>query len=200
MGCLPFDFPRKEKGAEAALTEEASPGVVDIETAEEEEVHVLNTNNEGSDVDYFADTDLIPLEAFTVSIYLTDAYWYLLIGRCFSPYLSFSLERRGYGFRAMTFGLNIAPRIFTKFTDAVVQQLQEKGLQVEAYLDDWLVWPPSSLECSETATRVVRFLQSVGFQINFKKSSLATAQDFQWLGIRWNLTCHSLSTPLSKRK
>ncbi|XP_068227869.1 uncharacterized protein [Palaemon carinicauda] len=143
---------------------------------------------------------LLPLEAYTVSIDLTDAYWHLPIDRCFSPYLGFSLERKGYVFRAMPFGLNRAPRIFMKLIDTVVQQLREKGLQVSVYLDDWLVWAPSALDCSEAATRVVRFLQSLRFQINFKKSRLAPAQHFQWLGIRWNLKSHSPSIPPSKRK
>ncbi|XP_068211771.1 uncharacterized protein [Palaemon carinicauda] len=121
--------------------------------------------------------DLSTQGAYTVSIDLTDAYWHLLIGQRFSPYLGFRLERRAYVFRAMPFGLNIAPRIFTKVIDTVVQQLREKELQVAAYLDDWLVWAPSARECTEATYRIVRFLQSLGLQINFKNSPRSSEDD-----------------------
>ncbi|XP_068242325.1 uncharacterized protein [Palaemon carinicauda] len=72
--------------------------------------------------------------------------------------------------------------------DAVVQPL-EKGLQIAAYL-----------ERLASVSSISKFLQSLGFQINLKKSRLAPAQVFQWLGIHWILQSHSLSIPASKRK
>ena len=143
---------------------------------------------------------LLPQEAYTVSIDLTDAYWHIPINRNFSPYLGFKLGRKGYQFKAMPFGLNIAPRIFTKLTESVVQQLRKKGLQVLAYLDDWLVWTESKEKCLKAVLEVMKFLQSLGFQINFKKSRLKPSQVFQWLGILWDLKSHTLTIPPPKRK
>ncbi|XP_068246752.1 uncharacterized protein [Palaemon carinicauda] len=186
-GRRPFD-PKREK-------EEADPGVADIESAEEEGVLILSSNNEDIPVQ-----TLLPPEAYTVSIDLSDAYRHFPIGRHFSPYLGLILERKGYVFRAMPFGLNIAPRIFTKVIDAVVQQLWKKGLQVAAYLDNWLAWAPLALEYSEATTQVVRFLQSLGFQINFKKSRLTPAQVFQWLEIHSNLVPFPFYTSLQEKR
>ena len=70
----------------------------------------------------------------------------------------------------MPFGLNIAPRIFTKLTGSVVQELRQMGLQVMAYLDDWLVWAMTKQEGLQAAMKVMVFLESLGFQINLKNS------------------------------
>ena len=50
------------------------------------------------------------------------------------------------------------------------------------------------------ASETIRFLQSLGFRINEKKSRLQPAQAFTWLGLDWDLTSHCLSIPPKKRK
>ncbi|XP_068200653.1 uncharacterized protein [Palaemon carinicauda] len=100
----------------------------------------------------------------------------------------------------MPYRVNIAPRIFTKLVKAIVQQLRNRSLQVMVYLDDWPVWAAMKSECLQTAQEVMKFLQSLGFQNNLGKSSLSPAQEFQWLGLHWNLKSHTLSLPQGKRK
>ena len=107
---------------------------------------------------------------------------------------------QAYTFRAMPFGLNIAPRIFTKLGEVVVQLLRRQGVQVAAYLDDWIVWAPSVEECLKAAKVVVETLTSLGFQINYRKSRLTPASNFEWLGLQWDLGHHTQSLPSSKRK
>ena len=141
---------------------------------------------------------LLPRGVFTVSIDLTDAYWHIPIARRFSPYLGFRLNRQAYVFKTMPFGLNVAPRVFTKLTDSVIQILRRRGIQVMAYLDDWLVWATSKEECMKAVKEVIAFLESLGFQINQKKSRLQPSQKFQWLGLDWDLVNHELSLPPPK--
>ncbi|XP_068200484.1 uncharacterized protein [Palaemon carinicauda] len=100
----------------------------------------------------------------------------------------------------MPFGLNTVPRIFTKLADTVVQQLHTEGVQVVAYLDDWLVWAASKIIRLQAAQKVIQLLEHLGFKINFKKSRLTPAQQFQGLGIQWNLKSHHLSIPSKKRR
>ena len=73
------------------------------------------------------------------------------------------------------------------------------GLQVMAYLDDWLVWAMTKQEGLQAAMKVMVFLESLGFQINLKKSRLISAQTFQRLGLEWNLTSHKLYLLQEKR-
>ncbi|XP_068212639.1 uncharacterized protein [Palaemon carinicauda] len=100
----------------------------------------------------------------------------------------------------MPFGLNITPRIFTKLVDTVVQQFIIEGVQVAAYLDDWLVWAASKTACLQATKKVIKFLELLGFKIKYKKSRLSPAQEFQWLEIHWNLHSHHLSIPPKNRR
>ena len=74
--------------------------------------------------------------ASTISIYLTNAYWHIPIARKFLPYLGFRLGVMVYAFRAMPFGLNIAPRFFTNLANVIITDLRSQGILVVAYLDD----------------------------------------------------------------
>ena len=143
---------------------------------------------------------LLPQNAYAISIDLTDAYWHVPIARQFTPYLGFRLGNRKYAFQSMPFGLNIVPKVFTKLAAKVVKELRNWGIQVAAYLDDWIVWASSAEECSRMASETIPFLQSLGFQIKEKKSRRQPAQAFIWLGLDRDLTSHSLSIPPQKRK
>ena len=100
----------------------------------------------------------------------------------------------------MPFGLNIAPRIFTKLTDTIIQVLRSQGILVAAYLDDWIVWASTLVECRRAVKKVIAFLQYLGFQINKSKSRLSPAAKFEWLGLKWDLQSHTLSLTQNKRK
>ena len=83
---------------------------------------------------------VLPQHGYMVSIDIKDAYWHVPMSANASSYLGFQLEDQVYKFKAMPFGLNIAPRIFTKLMDQAVSQLRLKGVNILAYLDDLLVW------------------------------------------------------------
>jgi len=57
----------------------------------------------------------------------------------FQPLLGFIIKDQAYQFRAISFGLNIIPRIFTKLCLVIIRELRLKGIKVFAYLDDWIV-------------------------------------------------------------
>ncbi|XP_068224886.1 uncharacterized protein [Palaemon carinicauda] len=142
---------------------------------------------------------LLPRGAVTTSIDLTDAYYHVPIARHFRPFQGFRLDDKAYTFKVMPFGLNIAPRIFTKLTESVIQELRSHGIQVVAYLDDWLIWSDNIEDCLKATNKVIQYLQFLGFQINFGKSRLTPETKFQWLGLRWDLRSHTLCLPRSKR-
>ena len=100
----------------------------------------------------------------------------------------------------MPFGLNIAPKVFTKLVAKVLRELRSRGVQIAAYLDDWIVWASSPDECLAMAKITIEFLEELSFRMNVKKSRLVPAQSFQWLGLQWDLVSHKLSIPPQKRK
>ena len=133
---------------------------------------------------------LLPRGAVTISIDLTDAYWHIPIARRLTPFLGFRLGNQAYTFKAMPFGLNIAPRVFTKLADSVVQELRRRGILVAAYLDDWIIWAASEEECLRAAKTVLHFLERLGFQKTSESHALPrlpSSSGWVFIGI-WILT------------
>ena len=141
---------------------------------------------------------VLPQGAFTCSVDLTDAYWHVPVDPHFQPYLGFRLDNRKYKFLVMPFGLNIAPRVFTKLTRPIVQELRARGVCLVVYLDDWLVWAPSELLCRRHTKLLLKTLERRGFRVNQAKSRLNPAQVFEWLGVRWDTRSARIDLPEEK--
>ena len=62
---------------------------------------------------------LLPEGFYTISLDLTDGYWHFPIAPAKRRCLGFSYLGPDYWFRALPFGLNVAPRIFTKLVTCV---------------------------------------------------------------------------------
>ena len=133
--------------------------------------------------------------SWIVTLDLKDAYWHVPIRESFRNFLAFQVESRAYRFRAMPFGLNIAPRIFTKLVTVLIKELRAKGVKIFAYLDDWLIWESSPHRCRAALQKVLRVIEKYGFLVNEKKSMLTPAQRVKWLGLIWDTNEGSLSLP-----
>ena len=141
---------------------------------------------------------ILPEGAFTASVDLTDAYWHVPIARHFQKFLGFRLGRRKFKFVAMPFGLNIAPRIFTKLTRPIIEELRQKGVRVIVYLDDWLVWADSVEQCLIDTQVLLQVLDARGFKVNLQKSRLTPQRRFEWLGVLWDTSTQLVSLPEDK--
>ena len=139
----------------------------------------------------------LPQEAWLTSVDPKDAYWHVPIAESYQKYLAFSLPMGGgpnsFAFRAMPFGLSIAPRIFTKLCAVLVRTLKERGVEVFAYLDDWLIIARTEKESRAVTARVTRLLTKVGFVINEEKSHLIPTQKIEWIGWIWDTRNLTLS-------
>jgi hypothetical protein len=142
---------------------------------------------------------LLPKGSWTSSIDLESAYFHIPIHPAWQRFLAFSLDGTTYRFKALPFGLNIAPRIFTKVLKEVLALLHLEGIQIIAYLDDILIWAPSKDVCRDHTTKVLQTLISFGFLINQKKSRLIPSQSFTFLGIDWSLLDHSWGVTQEKK-
>ena len=141
---------------------------------------------------------LLPENAFTTSIDMKDAYWHVPVHPYFRKFLGFAIGGTKYRFRAMPFGLNVAPRIFTKICRPILKELRQRGINLVVYLDDWLIWGRTEKECQEATDIVLEVLMRRGFLINWGKSRLVPSRQFQWLGVFWNTASATLSLPLDK--
>ena len=138
----------------------------------------------------------IDRRAWIVTLDLKDAYWHVPIRESFRNFLAFQVEDRPYRFKAMPFGLNIAPRIFTKLVSVLIKELRGKGVKIFAYLDDWILWESSPQRCRAALEKVRCVIQKYGFLVNEKKSMLTPSQQVKWLGLMWDTTDGTLGLPL----
>ena len=121
------------------------------------------------------------------SLDLSDAYLHIPIHPKSKQYLRFAVDGIVYQYCALPFGIASAPRIFTKIVSVILSHLRQRGIQVHAYLDDWLIRGkcPNKLSVSQTLT--VETIQRLGFIINWEKSNLAITQKIIYLGAFINL-------------
>ena len=129
----------------------------------------------------------LPQGAFTCSIDLKDGYWHVPITPKLRPFLGFRYNQRLFQYRAMPFGLNVAPRTFTKVMFKVMKIVAGAGIWVLPYLDDFLVVSHSRSQNLRDTQSTLNVLKEMGFLINPKKSRLIPARRFLWLGITWDL-------------
>ena len=130
---------------------------------------------------------------YIASIDLKDAYWHIPIAKALRPYLAFSSGRRNYQFRVLPFGLNIAPRVFTKILRPVHARLANMGVNILMYLDDWMVFAPTHHQCAEMVKLTLQVGEEMGLAFNLAKSSLLPTQSLQWLGMTWDTTTTTLA-------
>ena len=74
-----------------------------------------------------------------VSLDLKDAYFQVPIHPDSRKYLRFVAFGRVYQFKALCFGLSMAPQVFTRVMALVSAFLHRAGIRIRCYLDDWLI-------------------------------------------------------------
>lgn len=112
--------------------------------------------------------------------------------------MRFVFKNQIYEFNCLPFGLNIAPRIFTKLLKPVAKYLRQKGCKIIIYLDDVLIIGDNFNECSQSVKWVGNLLEQLGFIINQEKSVLTPSQRLEYLGYVFD--SHNMTLSLPKRK
>ena len=130
-------------------------------------------------------------EFYTVSRVLSGSCWHVPVAPAMRPCLRFSILGTVYWFRTLPFGLNIAPRIFTKLVASVVRVMSSHGLFILAYyLDDLFLAAPSALPCQALPQTVLEILSTHGWIISLRDSRLVPSRSFRWLGLHWDLALY----------
>lgn len=148
---------------------------------------------------------LIPKNGFLANIDLKEAYLSIPVSTDYRKYLRFqfpyekSSNLDTFEFTAMPYGLSIAPRVFSKIIKEVVTELRKRGLKSVFYLDDYLCIGNTYSECLTNVNETIKLFQSLGFVINFDKSTLEPKQKCKFLGFIFDSTDLSISLPQEKR-
>ena len=127
--------------------------------------------------------DSLRLGDWATSIDLTDAYFHIRIHRSCRKWLRFVWNGRAFQFRALPFGLSLAPWVFTRIVRELCLFVRSKGIRIRAYLDDWLILATSRSLCQAHTRLLLDVSDRLGFLINRRKSDLCPAQSFTYLGM-----------------
>ena len=142
---------------------------------------------------------LLP-DCFMASIDLKDAYWHVPIAKAFRPFLAFSTGHSILQFRVLPFGINLAPRVFTKILRPIHSMLASKGVTLLMYLDDWLVYAPSRSQCEAMVKTTLNVGAQMGLAFNLAKSHLTPTQSIQWLGMQWDSSTSTMALSEDNQK
>ena len=135
---------------------------------------------------------------WAVKLDLKDAYMHLRLALHVIQFFAFALGDRLFAFQVLPFGLTIAPWAFTRVLKPVKKSLRIGGMMISSFLDDFLILAWSFQEAVEQAARAIDLLQRLGFEINWKKSSLAPSKRLEYLGIIIDLEAMTFSLPQEK--
>ena len=116
-----------------------------------------------------------------------DAYFHIPFYPSYRQYLRFCHEGVVWQFRALPFGLNTAPRVFTAVTAPVVAYGHLNGVSIHVYLDDWVLNPISEELAKQQIQWLLDLCTRLGWVVNVEKSSLTPSQVAIYLGISFDI-------------
>ena len=134
---------------------------------------------------------------WTTSLDLSDAYFHIPISPVFRKYLRFVWNDQVFQFKALPFGLAIAPLVFTKVLQTVMAHLHSLAIQIHCYLDDSLLKEFNQDILNSHTQTTINLLLQLGFLVSWKKSELSPSQDFLFLGEHYR-TDLGLVSPLQR--
>ncbi|MCG7879447.1 MAG: reverse transcriptase domain-containing protein [Candidatus Thiodiazotropha endolucinida] len=126
--------------------------------------------------------DLLQEKDFLTSVDLQNAYFSIPVDFGSQKYLKFIWNGRLYKFVCVCFGISCAPFLFTKILKPVYAWFRQQGMRCSYYIDDSLNMNKDSAVCQSNTLTMVETLESLGFTVNYKKSSLIPSQRIVFFG------------------
>lgn len=149
--------------------------------------------------DYRTASSIITQNCFMTVIDLKDAYHQIPIHKDYYKFLKFRFNQKLYAFTVLPFGLNIAPRLYTKVMRPVFSYLRKSGYTSVYYLDDSILFGKDKADCEENLKATSELMHKLGLRVNFEKSQLKPSQQVKFLGFYFDSTKLCLTLPKGKQ-
>lgn len=116
---------------------------------------------------------MVTKNGFGAVVDISNAYRSILVHPHDRKYLGFTWQtsegEKWFCDNALCFGLRSAPSIFHSISSFVTRFIEKMGFPVVGYLDDYFVASDTYDSCLENQRYLVKFLEYLGFVINFSK-------------------------------
>ena len=127
-------------------------------------------------------------DQWAACIDLQDAYFHIPVRKSYRKYLRFATNNEVWQFRALPFGLSVAPSVFTGVLSLVSTVCHKEGIKIHMYIDDWLIRANSREVVYKHVKFVQKLMTNLGLIMNINKSQLIPTQNFTFLGYMYDLT------------
>lgn len=117
---------------------------------------------------------------------LKNGYMHININTESQRHLAFLWKGKYYAYNRMVFGINKAPYIFVRIIDALLEPLRKSGIKCIAYIDDIWIEGATPTEARRNTRLVKTYLEMIGWNINYQKSSLKPKREMEYLGWVFN--------------
>jgi len=97
------------------------------------------------------------------------------------------VNKKVFQFKALPFGLIVAPRIFSAVMRELGSALRQRGIVIHMYLDDWLIRHKDKDTVERQTKEILDVCYQLGLIINVRKSQLEAVQNFDFVGVNYNL-------------
>lgn len=142
--------------------------------------------------------DFLQPRDWLVKFDLKDAYFHVPVHPVHRCFLRVIYKGQLLQMTCLPFGLATSPKAFATITNWVAQLLRDQGVRVIVYLDDFLLVSQSRELLLYQTSQAIQLVQSLGFSINFKKSSLVPKHRLEFLGVEWDTWENCRSLPREK--
>ena len=131
---------------------------------------------------------------WVMSIDFKDAYFHIPINSQCRNYLHFYVQDQSYQFKSLPFGLSTVSMEFKMVVKEVKLMVQNKGISIHQYQDDWLVRATSHKMCLHHTLTLVALCQELGWKENKVGTGTQTDVRFHRLAV-WPQTGQSPANP-----
>ena len=96
---------------------------------------------------------VVQRDDWMIKIDLKNAYLHVPFHPTHRKFLQIQAGKEVFQFRALPFGLNVAPQVFIRILKAALLSLRKKGFRFVAYLDDICLLAPPRKQLSNKVRR-----------------------------------------------
>ena len=131
---------------------------------------------------------------------LKKGYFHVPIKKEDQHLLGFIFDQQVYEFTCLAFGLNKAPKVFTKIFKEIMKNWRKRGIIAFIYIDDILVLGFSPEETITNVGIVLMDLFVLGWLVNLAKCVLIPTQIVEFLGLILNFLEGLVQIPEEKKE